>query len=144
MPKTFKATLRVKNFKQKKGERDRCWSIGITENKLDGTDEFGKGDRKNYVIGWASKLPWKEYGWAPCNCRAIGINGKTKNSKKYGETVTNGDIELVLDKDRNLIGKIDGESQGIITKIPEGEYYLAFGADKGKGEINIVPVEELI
>eukprot|EP01022_Parablepharisma_sp_SALTPOND_P023039 TRINITY_DN4769_c0_g1_i1.p1 TRINITY_DN4769_c0_g1~~TRINITY_DN4769_c0_g1_i1.p1 ORF type:complete len:633 (+),score=74.81 TRINITY_DN4769_c0_g1_i1:104-2002(+) len=141
LPKAFKVILKVKDFKETPHEC-KCWSIGLSERSFIGVDEYEKGNRSRFTIGWASEVKWKEYGWAPCSCRMLGINGRSKNNK-YGKPVVNAEIALILNKGRKLSAEIDGVSQGTMHTIPEGDYYLALGAAKGKGEITIVSVEEL-
>jgi len=136
LPLFFKATIEIINCAPRS-----CWTIGISSKKFDGTDEYKLGKRPNLMLGCVMGITWKEFGWGPCSCMSKCANGLYTG--KYGKSVENGRITLKLDKNHNLIGEIDGVSQGIIeTNIPEAQYYLTFSGKKASGEIKILAIDE--
>eukprot|EP01022_Parablepharisma_sp_SALTPOND_P017172 TRINITY_DN2690_c0_g1_i1.p1 TRINITY_DN2690_c0_g1~~TRINITY_DN2690_c0_g1_i1.p1 ORF type:complete len:769 (-),score=70.14 TRINITY_DN2690_c0_g1_i1:1633-3939(-) len=137
LPTFFRAELSVTGFAAR-----MCWTIGISSKKFDGTDEYKLGKRSNPMLGCVMGMQWKEYGWGPCSCTSKCANGIYTGN--YGKAVENGRLVIMLDKNRNLLGEIDGVSQGVIEEgVPEEEYYLTFSAKQASGEIRIVSVEEL-
>ncbi len=136
LPNAFRAELEVKNC------TGSCWSIGIAGKQFDGFNGMPNGTRSNCLLGWVQGLAWQEYGWAACSCSVKNTNGTTINS--YANQIVTGKLALTLDKERNLIGEIDGLSQGVMyTGVPKGEYYLTFSSTRSNGEIKILSVTEL-
>jgi len=128
LPKNgFKVDLEITNC-------ENCgWSIGIMSKYCDG---------KETIPGWINKPNCENYGIAPCNCHHVkNVNGTGQTP--YGNPVVNGNISLILDKNRNFIIEINGVSQGTIKdNVPLLDFYLAAGCSSSltTGQIKIISV----